>query len=61
MKMGDQVFRAVLDTGATLSIVAHRLLKTFNKTKTLAIRVGERRTIHFLGVSMCLFVLATNL
>ena len=25
MKIGDQVFRAVLDTGATLSIVARRL------------------------------------
>ena len=40
MKIGDQVFRAVLDTGATLSIVARRLLKTFRKTKTVAIRVG---------------------
>ena len=40
MKIGDQVFRAVLDTGATLSIVARRLLKTFNKTKTVAIRVA---------------------
>ena len=32
LKIRDQVFRAVLDTGATLSIVAGRLLKTFNKT-----------------------------
>ena len=32
--MGDQVFRAVLDTGAALSIVARRLLKTFKKTTT---------------------------
>ena len=46
MKNGDQVFRAVLDTGATLSIVARRLLKTFKKTKTVAIRVGDGRTIH---------------
>ena len=49
MKIGDQVFRAVLDTGATLSIVARRLLKTFRKTKTVAIRVGVGRTIHSLG------------
>ena len=49
MKFGDQVFRAVLDTGATLSIVARRLLRTFKKTKTVAIRVGDGRTIHILG------------
>ena len=57
MKIGDQVFRAVLDTGATHSIVARRLLKTFTKTKTVAIRVGEGRTIHSLGgvdVTICL-------
>ena len=57
MKIGDQVFRAVPDTGATLSIVARRLLKTFKKTKTVAIRVGDGRTIHSLGgvdVTMCL-------
>ena len=57
MKIGDQVFLAVLDTGATLSIVARRLLKTFKKTKTVAIRVGDGRTIHSLGgvdVSICL-------
>ena len=56
MKIGDQVFRAVLDTGATLSIVARRLLKTFRKTKTVATRVGDRRTIHSLGgvdVTIC--------
>ena len=45
-EIGDQVFRAVLDTGATLSVVARRLLKTFKKTKTVAIRVGDGRTIH---------------
>ena len=49
MKIGDQVFRAVLDTGATLSIAARRLLKTFKKTKTVAIRVGDGRTTHSLG------------
>ena len=49
VKIGDQVFRAVLDIGATLSIVARRLLKTFKKTKTVAIRVGDGRTIHSLG------------
>ena len=57
VKIGDQVFRAVLDTGATLSIVARRLLKTFKKTKTVAIRVGDGRTIQSLGgvdVSICL-------
>ena len=57
MKIGDQVFRAVLDTGATLSIVARRLLKTFKKTKTVAIRVGDGRTIHSFGgvdVTICL-------
>ena len=57
MKMGDQVFRALLDTGATLSRVARRLLKTFKKTKTVAIRVGDGRTIHSLqvvDVTICL-------
>ena len=57
MKIGDQVFRAVLDTGATLSIVARRLLKTFKKTKTVALRVGDGCTIHSLGgvdVTICL-------
>ena len=57
VKIGDQVFRAVLDTGATLSIVARRLLKIFRKTKTVAIRVGDGRTIHSLGgvdVTICL-------
>ena len=57
MKIGDEVFRAVLDTGATLSIVARRLLKTFKKTKTVAIRVGNRRTIHSLrGVDVTIFL-----
>ena len=57
VKIGDQFFRAVLDTGATLSIVARRLLNTFKKTKTVAIRVGHGRTIHSLGgvdVTLCL-------
>ena len=40
----------MLDTGATLSIVAWRLLKTFKKSKTVAIRVRDGRTIHSLGV-----------
>ena len=47
----------MLDTGATLSIVARRLLKTFKKTKTMAIRVGDGRTIHSLGglnLTICL-------
>ena len=57
MKIGDKAFRAVLDTGATLSIVARRLLKRFRKTKTVAIRVGDWRTINSLGgvdVTICL-------
>ena len=43
--------------GATLSIVARRLLKTFKKPKTVAIRVGDGGTIHSLGgvdVPLCL-------
>ena len=57
MKIGDQVFRAELDTGATLSIVARCLPITFKKTKTVAIRVGDGRTIHSLrgvDVTLCL-------
>ena len=57
MKIRDKVFRAVLDTGATLSIVARRLLKTFKKARTVAIRVGDGRTIHSYGgvnVTICL-------
>ena len=57
MKLGDQVFRAVLDTAATHSLVAWRLLKTLKKTKTVAIRVEDGRTIHPLGgvnVTICL-------
>ena len=59
MKIGDEVLRAVLDTGATFSIVARGLLKTFKKTKTVAIRVyiGDVRTMHSVGavdVSICL-------
>ena len=59
MKIGDQVYKAVLDTGATLSIVACRLLNQakIRKTKTVAIRVGDRRTIGSLvglDVTVCL-------
>ena len=57
LKFGDQVFQAVLDTCATLSIESRRLLKTFKKAKTVAIRVGDGRTILSLGgihVSICL-------
>ena len=57
MKIRDQVFRALLDTGATLSIAAQRLLKTFKKTKTVAIRVGDGRTIHsYGGVDVTIFL-----
>ena len=57
MKIREEVFRAVLDSGATLSIVARRLLKTFRKNKTVALRVGDGRTIHSFGgvnVTICL-------
>ena len=59
MKIGDQVYKAVLDTGTTLSIVARRLLKQakIRKPKTGAIRVGDGRTSHSLGgvnVTVCL-------
>ena len=42
MKIDDQVYKAVLDTGATLSIVARRLLKQakIGRTKTVAIGLG---------------------
>ena len=42
-KIGDHVYKAVLDTGARLSIVARRLLKQAKilKTKTVAIRVED--------------------
>ena len=55
MKIGDQVYKAVLDTGATLSIGARRLLKQarIRKTKTVAIRVGVGRTIHSRGEVRC--------
>ena len=51
MKICDQVYKAVLDRGATLSIVARRLLKQtkIQKIRTVAIRVGDGRTIHSLG------------
>ena len=49
MKIGDQIFWAVLNTGATLYIVARPLLKKFKRSKIVAIRVGDGGTIHFLG------------
>ena len=59
VKIGDQVYKALLDTRARLSIVARRLLKhaKIRKPKTVAIGVGEGRTIHSLGgidVTFCL-------
>ena len=57
MEIGDQGFRAVLDAGTRLSIVARRLLKTFKKTKTVAIKLGDGRTIHSVGgvdMTICL-------
>ena len=49
MKIRDQIFGLQLDTGATLSIVARRLVQTFKETKTVAIRIGDGRNIHSLG------------
>ena len=51
-KIGDQVYKAVWDTCAALSIMARRFLKKakVRTTKTVAIRVGDGRTIYFLGV-----------
>ena len=57
MNIRDDLFPAVLITGATFSIVARHLLQTFKKTNTVAIRIGDGRTINFLGdvdVSICL-------
>ena len=56
--MGDQVYKAVLDTGAMLSIVTRRLLKQakIRKTKAKTIRVRVGRTIHSLwgvNVTVC--------
>ena len=55
MKTSDQAYEAVLDTGATLSIMARRLLRQakIRKSKTLAIRARDRRTIHSLGGGRC--------
>ena len=50
VKIVDHVFRAVLDTGATLSIGARPPLRFFKRTKTVTIRVADGRTIHSLGV-----------
>ena len=61
MKIEDEVFRAVLDTGATLSIVARRLLRSFKKAKTVAISVGDRRTIHSLVAVHVLIFLGNDL
>ena len=57
LKIGDHVLRAVIETGSTPSKVAERLLRTFKKTKTVATRLGDGRTIHSLGgvdVTICL-------
>ena len=50
MEIGYQVYKEVLDTGATPSMVARRMLKQAPiwNTKTVAIRVGDGRTIHYL-------------
>ena len=58
-KIGHQVYQAVLDTGAMLSIVVRRLLKQakIRTTKTVARRVGDGCTIYSLGgvdVTVCL-------
>ena len=55
MKIGDHNYKAVLDSGATLSIVARTLLKQarIRKTENVAIRVGDGRTIHSVGGGPC--------
>ena len=59
VKIGNNTYKAVLDMGATLSIVAGRLLKQakIRKTNTVAIRVWDGWTIHSLvglDVTVCL-------
>ena len=51
VKIGDRVYKAVLDTGAMLSILARRLLKQAKtrKIKTAAIRVGDGKAMHSVG------------
>ena len=55
MKKGDQVYKAVSDTGATLFILARGLLEQakIRKAKTVAILVGHGRTIHSLEGGRC--------
>ena len=54
VEIADQVYKAVLHTGVTLSIAARRFRKQImiRKTETVAIRVGDGRTIHSLRGSM---------
>ena len=59
LKISDQIYKAVSDTGAALLNVARRLLKqgSIRKAKTVAIRVGHSCTIHSLwgfDVIVCL-------
>ena len=61
VKIGDRVYKTVLDGAATRSLVARILLKEgkIRKTETVAIRVTDGQTIHSLGGgSMRLFVWA---
>ena len=53
--IGDRSCKAVLDTGAMLSIVALRLAKRGNprKIKTMAIRAGHGRAIPSPGGAGC--------
>ena len=60
-----QVYHAVLNTGATLSIVARGLPKqaTIRKTERPVLRVGDGRTIHLQGtvnVTLCMGVEEVN-
>ena len=54
VEIADQVYKAVLHTGVTLSMVACRLLRQskIRKTETVGIRVGDGRTIHSLRGSI---------
>ena len=59
VQVGDPVYKGALDTGAKLSKVARKLQKKakIRKIKTMAVRIGDGRTIHSLGgvdVTVCL-------
>ena len=57
IKVSNQVSKEVMDPGTLLPIVVRRMLKQaeIQKTETVAIRVGDGRTLHsWGGVTVCL-------